>query len=122
MAEEYKIIRITTNTAGGITDAAREDIASSAVTFTVSGLTVSQDLTVDGQFNSSGNNSFGTISASTIYSGSTNLYDIFITSADGNDITRVQPGTNITTGGTANEPTINLADNVLISSLSAVTI
>ena len=62
------------------------------------------------------------ISASTIYSGSTDLYDIFLTTADGNDITRVQPGTNITTGGTANEPIVNLADNVVIGSLSATSV
>lgn len=49
-----------------------------------------------------------TISASTIYSGSTNLYNIFLTSADGNDITRVQPGLNTYTGGTANLPTLNV--------------
>jgi hypothetical protein len=62
------------------------------------------------------------VSATTIYSGSTDLYDIFLTTNDGNDITRVQPGTNITTGGTANEPVINLADDVTTASLSATTL
>jgi len=52
--------------------------------------------------------SAATISASTIYSGSTNLYNIFLTSADGNDITRIQPGLNTYTGGTENLPTINI--------------
>lgn len=66
--------------------------------------------------------SIATLSADTIYSGSTNLYDIFLTTADGNDITRVQPGTNITTGGTGNNPIVNLSDNVIINSLSATTI
>jgi hypothetical protein len=122
MAEEYKIIRITTEASGGLTGANREDIASSAVTFTVSGLTVSQDFTVGGQFNSSGDSSFGTISASTIYSGSTNLYDIFLTSADGNDITRVQPGTNIATGGTENFPIINLENDIVLTSVNATSI
>ncbi len=122
MAEQYKIIRITTNTSGGITDANREDIASSAVTFTVSGLTVSQDLTVDGQFNANGDNSFGSLSASTIYSGSTDLYDIFLTTNDGNDITRVQPGTNITTGGTGNFPIINLENDIVLTSINATSI
>lgn len=69
----------------------------------------------------SGDINVGAVSASTIYSGGTDLYDIFITSADGNDITRVQPGTNITTGGTANEPIVNLADNVIVTNISATT-
>jgi hypothetical protein len=60
----------------------------------------------------------GDLSASTIYSGSTNLYDIFLTSSDGNDITRVQPGTNITTGGTANNPTINLVDSPSVNNIA----
>ncbi len=62
------------------------------------------------------------LSGGTIYSGSTDLYDIFLTTADGNDITRVQPGTNTTTGGTENEPTINLVDNISLNSISANTI
>ncbi len=60
-----------------------------------------------------------TISASTLYSGSTNLYDIFLTSADGNDITRVQQGLNTYTGGTDNYPTVNVSgltiDNIYSS-------
>jgi hypothetical protein len=75
--------------------------------------------------------SFLTISASTIYSGSTNLYDIFLTSADGNDITRVQSGLNTYTGGSANFPVINISaatlnylnvsGNTILSSLTATT-
>jgi len=64
-------------------------------------------------------NEFNSLSANTIYSGSTDLYDIFLTTTDGNDITRVQPGTNITTGGTANEPIVNLVDSPFINNLSA---
>ena len=56
-----------------------------------------------------------TISATTIYSGNTNLYDIFLTSSDGNDITRVQNGLNIYTGGTNNYPTINISSATLNS-------
>lgn len=59
-------------------------------------------------------------STSTILSGGTDLYDIF--SQGDNDITRVQPGTNINTGGTANNPIINLDNNVSLTSLSATTI
>lgn len=59
------------------------------------------------------------ISGDTIYSGSTDLYSIFSTT-DTNDITRVQPGTNIITGGTNNLPTINVSpspsfNNILFS-------
>lgn len=83
--------------------------------------------TVIGETNFTGGASVNTLSAitfsaSTIYSGNTNLYDIFLTSADGNDITRIQPGININTGGTENNPIINLDDNIIISSISASTI
>lgn len=54
----------------------------------------------------------------TIQSGGTDLYSIFLTSADGNDITRVQPGTNITTGGTENNPTVNLIASPSVSNLT----
>ena len=60
-----------------------------------------------------------TLSASTIFSGNTNLYDIFLTSHDGNDITRVQPGTNTTTGGTVNNPTVNLIASPSVNSFTA---
>jgi hypothetical protein len=53
----------------------------------------------------------GTISAPVIQSGGTDLYSIFLTTNDGNDITRVQPGQNTTTGGTPNEPTVNVVDS-----------
>lgn len=67
----------------------------------------------------------GNLSASTIFSGSTNLYDIFSTSSG--DVTRVQPGNNIQTGGTANEPTISVIDspsftNIITSTLSGATV
>lgn len=72
-----------------------------------------------------------TVSASTIISGSTNLYNIFLTSADGNDITRIQPGLNTYTGGTGNAPTINISGgtfdnfkisgNTILSALTATT-
>lgn len=46
------------------------------------------------------------LSAGTFYSGSTNLYDIFATTSS-SDITRVQPGSNIQTGGTDNYPIVS---------------
>jgi len=67
---------------------------------------------------SSGASSFTTLTATTFISGSTNLYDIFLTTNDGNDITRVQPGTNITTGGTATSPIINLTDSPSVNNIT----
>jgi len=64
----------------------------------------------------------GTVSGGTLYSGSTNLYDIFLTSAGANDTTRVQPGTNTYTGGTGNFPTVNvsaLTINTIVASGSS---
>ena len=66
--------------------------------------------------------SANTLSGGTLYSGSTDLYDIFLTENDGNDITRVQSGTNTFTGGTANNPTVNLDDDISLNSVSANTI
>jgi len=57
-----------------------------------------------------------------IYSGGTDLYDIFGSGGGSGDITRVQPGTNITTGGTANLPIISLSDDIIINSISATTV
>jgi len=56
----------------------------------------------------SGGSSF---SASTIYSGSTNLYSIFagIGSVGGGTSTSVQPGLNTYTGGTSTSPTVNVS-------------
>jgi hypothetical protein len=62
--------------------------------------------------------SAATLSGGTILSGGTNLYSIFATIPDQNDITRVQPGSNITTGGTANNPTINLVASPSIGGLT----
>ena len=62
------------------------------------------------------------VSGGTIYSGSTDISDIFLTTADGNDITRVQGGTNITTGGTANSPTVNLDSDISLTSVFATNV
>ena len=67
---------------------------------------------------SSGASSFTTLSATTLVSGSTNLYNIFLTT-DTNDITRVQPGSNITTGGTANSPTVNVVASPSFNSITS---
>lgn len=57
-------------------------------------------------------NSFESVAltGTTIYSGSTDLSDIFLTNAD-IDPTRVQPGSNTSTGGTALNPTVNVVDS-----------
>jgi hypothetical protein len=48
-----------------------------------------------------------------IYSAGTDLYNIFaLAGGTSGDVTRVANGTNITTGGTENIPTINLDDNI----------
>jgi hypothetical protein len=62
-----------------------------------------------------------TISGGTIYSGGTDLYSIFLTANDGNDITRIQYGLNTYTGGTDNLPTVNISAATL-NYLSATTI
>ena len=53
------------------------------------------------------------MSAATFFSGSTDLSHLI-------GSTFVQPGSNIFTGGTDHRPTINLADNVTLSSITAV--
>ena len=68
-------------------------------------------------FTASGATSLQTVSAATFISGSTNLYNIFSTT-DTNDITRVQPGSNVTTGGTANNPIINLATSPSVNNFT----
>jgi hypothetical protein len=60
----------------------------------------------------------GSLSAGTILSGSTDLYSIFATIPDQNDVTRVQPGSNITTGGTANLPTVNLVASPSLNNIT----
>ncbi len=62
----------------------------------------------------SGSASFNTLSAETVYSGSTNLYDIFELK-DSEDTTRIQSGLNTYTGGTANAPTVNISAATLNS-------
>jgi hypothetical protein len=66
----------------------------------------------------SGSSSFQSLSATTFVSGSTNLYNIFSTT-DNNDITRVEPGSNIVTGGTGNFPVVSLIASPSINSLTA---
>jgi len=57
-----------------------------------------------------------TLSGGTILSGSTNLYSIFATAGSG--VQAVQPGSNITTGGTLALPVINLAASPSVNNLT----
>jgi len=63
----------------------------------------------------------GSFSANTIFSGQTNLYDIFAQIGDIGASTYVQPGLNTYTGGTSAVPTVNISAATL-SYLSATTI
>lgn len=65
--------------------------------------------------------SASSISATTYYSGSTPL-DTILSSLGGGSTTYVQPGTNITTGGTATTPIVSLDDNISIVSIHSPTI
>lgn len=56
-----------------------------------------------------------TISGGTLYSGSTDLYSIFSSS---NDVTRVQQGSNISTGGTGNLPIVSVASSPSFNNLT----
>lgn len=101
------------------------EIISTGITYGVGRIALNNAFSGTAYMNNIALDSGGNFSAGTgggaILSGGTDLYNIFGTGGGG-DVTRIQPGTNITTGGTANEPTINLSDNVVISSLSATTI
>lgn len=56
-----------------------------------------------------------TISGNTLFSGSTNLYNIF--QVIGNASTQVQPGTNIQTGGTASLPIVSIIASPIFNNL-----
>ena len=71
--------------------------------------------TVTGDTIFTGNLSSNVFSAQTFISGSTNLYDIFSSS---NSIA-IQPGTNITTGGSVNSPIINLIASPSVNNFTA---
>lgn len=101
-------------------------LSANTISTVVSGITSGANISISGTSSAitiSVNPNIVTtsINAGTILSAGTDLYSIFLTTADGNDITRVQPGLNTYTGGTANNPTINISAATL-SFLSATTI
>lgn len=83
-----------------------------------------EGLVLDGSGNTRSLSIQGTLSATTYYSGSTALEDVIKSLAVQGSITRVQPGTNVFTGGTVNFPTINVSaltvDSVVVSGETTV--
>lgn len=70
-----------------------------------------------------GSPTFTSVTASDFISGGTNLNQIFAPiGSGGGTATRVQPGTNITTGGTASAPIVNVSLTPAFTSVSAITI
>lgn len=63
----------------------------------------------------------GNISGTTFYSGSTPLNYLLGNSSPGSS-TYVQPGVNITTGGTASAPVVNINSSIALTSVSATTL
>lgn len=98
------------------------ELIPTGVTFGVGRNSINSAFSGTAEFNNiileSGANFSGGTGGGIFYSGGTDLYNIFLTTADGNDITRVQPGSNITTGGTANSPTISLTASPFVNNLT----
>lgn len=111
LPEDISITSFTYNSANTFTLTNNTGGTLSAIINIMTGLTVNGNLAANSI-------SATTVSGGTLYSGSTNLYDIFATSAGASDITRVQPGTNITTGGTGNFPVINLVESPLVNNIT----
>lgn len=92
------------------------------VTFGVGRNSINDAFSGTAEFNNiileSGANFSGGTGGGIFYSGGTDLYNIFLTTADGNDITRIQPGSNITTGGTANDPTVSLVASPSVNNIT----
>lgn len=65
--------------------------------------------------------SAGTLSGGTILSGGTNLYNIFQKIGDVDGVENVNAGTNITTGGTATSPIINVVNSPVFTGLVSAT-
>lgn len=97
------------------------ELIPTGVTFGVGRNSINDAFSGTAEFNNISLDTGGDFSGGTgggaLLSGGTNLYDIF--GAGGGDITRVQPGTNMSTGGTANEPTVSLVDSPSVNGFTA---
>jgi len=97
------------------------ELIPTGVTFGVGRNSINEQFSGTAEFNNiyldSGANFSGGTGGGIIYSGGTDLYAIFGTGSS--DITRVQPGVNITTGGTPNEPIINFVDSPSVNNFNA---
>lgn len=95
--------------------------AGSNISVAVNGSDYKVSVSGNPQFNSitaSGASSFTTLSATTLISGSTNLYQIFAPFGS-SGVASVGQGSNITTGGTALNPIINLSSSIGVNNLVA---
>ncbi len=98
-------------------------LTANTVSAMVSGITAGNNIAISGTTSAitislSGNITTNSVNSGTFLSAGTDLYSIFLTTADGNDITRVQPGSNITTGGTANNPIVNIVSSPSFNNFS----
>lgn len=99
------------------------ELIPTGVTYGVGRNSINESFSGTAEFNNiildSGANFSGGTGGGKFLSGGTDLYNIFVSSSDGNDITRVQPGSNIITGGTANNPTISVTASPSFNSITA---
>ena len=98
-------------------------VSGNTVSAIVSGITAGNNISITGTTSAitvslTSNVTTNSINAGTILSAGTDLYSIFITQNDGNDIARVTPGSNISTGGTANNPIVNVIDSPSFNNIS----
>lgn len=98
-----------------ISDETYYKLNSDLLTWTIVDLVGGSFLSLSGGTVTGSTSFSANLSAATYYSGSTNLYDIFSTT---DDITRIQPGTNITTGGTGNIPIISIVDSPSVNNIN----
>ncbi|MBP9758728.1 hypothetical protein KBD45_03460 [Candidatus Dojkabacteria bacterium] len=111
LPDDISITSFTYNSANTFTLTNNTGGTLSAIINVMTGLTVNGNLAANSI-------SATTVSGGTLYSGTTNLYDIFATSAGASDVTRVQPGSNISTGGTGNFPVISLIDSPSVNNIT----
>ncbi|MEK6829308.1 MAG: hypothetical protein AABY15_04210 [Nanoarchaeota archaeon] len=96
------------------------ELISTGITFGVGRNAINDQFSGTAEFNNiileSGANFSGGTGGGIIFSAGTNLYNIFEVVGAVSQV-YVQPGTNITTGGTPNNPTINLDGSISLSEI-----